>query len=82
MCCTADPCPPIKVICGFECNCNVKNKSAEEPAESQARCAAARAERMLLTAQGGVQTTASASESGLRRGSLIVAELAENKLKL
>lgn len=30
MCCRPDPCPPIKVICGLECNCNVKNKSAQQ----------------------------------------------------
>lgn len=30
MCCRLDPCPPIKVICGLECNCNVKNKSAQQ----------------------------------------------------
>lgn len=94
MCCRPDPCPPIKVICGFECNCNVKNKSAQQSTfclvtgsflcfscfslQQWGRCW-----QHLCNATGrGPNNKASSSESNSGHNSLIVARVTENKLNL
>lgn len=92
MCCRPDLCPPIKVICGLEGNCNGKNKSAQQ--STLCLVIALFCFSFLLQPKGccwqhllndtgrGLNNKSSSSESNLGHSSLIVARITETKLNL
>lgn len=93
MCCRPDPCPPIKVICGLECNCNVKNKSAQQSTlclVTDSFCLSSFSvqqkgycwQHLLNDTGRGLNNKSSSSESNSGHSSLIVARVPENKLNL